>query len=119
MTILNILLQVDPEHFKQATPYSWGIYTVLVTCLAAAIVFVWRYFVNVIKDIKKEKTDAEIYYQKKIEELEASGKELAEKALIVITEVKVGILDVKDHRIEVISKLNNLQTDMNKIINKP
>ena len=53
--ILNILLQVDPEHFKQATPYSWGIYTVLVTCLAAAIVFVWRYFVNVIKDIKKEK----------------------------------------------------------------
>lgn len=93
--ILNLLLQ-DPTIFKEASPFGTAIYGLFIVALVGAIIYLVR---------KLDKKDDEY-------------KELAEKTLVVVTEVKAGILDVKDHRAEVLNKLNNLQWDMTKIIDK-
>ena len=96
MTILNLLLQVDPTIFKDASPFGTAIYGLFIVALGVAI----------------------IYLVKKMDKKDQEYKELAEKILVLATEIKSGILDVKDHRVEVITKLTQIQTDMAKIINK-
>lgn len=93
--ILNILLQ-DPTIFKEASPFGTAIYGLFVVALIGAI----------------------IYLVKRMDKKDQEYKELAEKILVLATEIKSGILDVKDHRVEVITKLTQIQTDMAKIVNK-
>ncbi len=95
MTILNILLQ-DPTIFKEASPFGTAIYGLFIVALIGAI----------------------IYLVKRMDKKDQEYKELAEKILVLATEIKSGILDVKDHRVEVITKLTQIQTDMAKIVNK-
>jgi hypothetical protein len=82
----DLLLQVDPLQFKEASPFGTAIYGLLVLALIVAVIFLWL-LVN-----KKD----------------AQYKELAEKALVVMTEVKGQMSYFSEHGKIVINKLDDI-----------
>ena len=92
--MIEIPLQVvDPSIFKEASPYGTAVYGLLVVALVAALIYLDRKLTNKDKDYR----------------------DLAEKTMIVITEVKEKILDIRDHRITVINKLDDLYKEITKL----
>jgi hypothetical protein len=94
--MIYILLQaIDPLVFQDATPFGTAIYGLLVLALIAAI----------------------IYLIKKLDSKDKDYKDLAEKTMVVITEVKEKILDIRDHRATVITKLDDLYKEITRLKN--
>jgi flagellar biogenesis protein FliO len=94
--MIYILLQaIDPLVFQDATPFGTAIYGLLVLALVGAI----------------------IYLVKKLDSKDKDYKDLAEKTMVVITEVKEKILDIRDHRATVITKLDDLYKEITRLKN--
>jgi hypothetical protein len=94
--MIYILLQaIDPLVFKDATPFGTAIYGLFILGLIAAI----------------------IYLIKKLDAKDKDYKDLAEKTMVVITEVKEKILDIRDHRATVITKLDDLYKEITRLKN--
>jgi hypothetical protein len=94
--MIHFLLQtIDPLVFKDASPFGTAIYGLLVLALIAAI----------------------IYLIKKLDSKDKDYKDLAEKTMVVITEVKEKILDIRDHRATVITKLDDLYKEITRLKN--
>ena len=94
--MIHFLLQtIDPLVFQDATPFGTAIYGLLVLALIAAI----------------------IYLIKKLDSKDKDYKDLAEKTMVVITEVKEKILDIRDHRATVITKLDDLYKEITRLKN--
>ena len=94
--MIHILLQaIDPLVFQDATPFGTAIYGLLVLALVGAI----------------------IYLVKKLDSKDKDYKDLAEKTMVVITEVKEKILDIRDHRATVITKLDDLYKEITRLKN--
>ena len=94
--MIYILLQaIDPLVFKDATPFGTAIYGLFILGLIAAI----------------------IYLIKRIDAKDKDYKDLAEKTMVVITEVKEKILDIRDHRATVITKLDDLYKEITRLKN--
>ena len=93
--MIDLILQVDPNLFKDASPFGTAIYGLLVLALIAAI----------------------IYLIKKLDSKDKDYKDLAEKTMVVITEVKEKILDIRDHRATVITKLDDLYKEITRLKN--
>ena len=89
----QLLLQVDPNLFKDASPFGTAIYGLFVLALIGAI----------------------IYLIKKLDSKDKDYKDLAEKTMVVITEVKDKILDIRDYRITVVNKLDELYKEITKL----
>ena len=107
--MIEILLQIDPNQFKEATPYSWGVYGILVLGLVAALIFVTKYFVIELREKTKEHALREAEYKAKLEIKEKEYKEVAEKSIIVLTEIKEKVLDIKDYRITVLGEFAEIR----------
>ena len=94
--MIYILLQaIDPLVFQDASPFGTAIYGLLVLALITAI----------------------IYLIKKLDSKDKDYKDLAEKTMVVITEVKEKILDIRDHRATVITKLDDLYKEITRLKN--
>jgi hypothetical protein len=94
--MIHFLLQaIDPLVFQDASPFGTAIYGLLVLALIAAI----------------------IYLIKKLDSKDKDYKDLAEKTMVVITEVKEKILDIRDHRATVITKLDDLYKEITRLKN--
>ena len=94
--MIHFLLQaIDPLVFQDATPFGTAIYGLLVLALVGAI----------------------IYLVKKLDSKDKDYKDLAEKTMVVITEVKEKILDIRDHRATVITKLDDLYKEITRLKN--
>ena len=88
--MIHFLLQtIDPLAFKDATPFGTAIYGLLVLALVGAI----------------------IYLVKKLDSKDKDYKDLAEKTMVVITEVKEKILDIRDHRVSWVGGERNTPSD--------
>lgn len=85
--MIYILLQaIDPLVFKDASPFGTAIYGLFVLALIGAI----------------------IYLVRKVDSKEKDYKDLAEKTMVVITEVKEKMLDDKDYKAMIVNKLDDL-----------
>jgi hypothetical protein len=85
--MIYILLQaIDPLVFKDASPFGTAIYGLFVLALIGAI----------------------IYLVRKVDSKEKDYKDLAEKTMVVITEVKEKMLDDKDYKSMIVNKLDDL-----------
>lgn len=94
---MTILLQ-DPTVFKDASPYGTAIYGLLVL----AGVFVIYYLA---KQVEKKET--------LIANKDSEYKQLAEKTMVVLTEVKEKVLDIRDYRATVFNELKELKDHVN------
>ena len=94
--MIYILLQaIDPLVFQDASPFGTAIYGLFILGLIAAI----------------------IYLIKRIDAKDKDYKDLAEKTMVVITEVKEKVLDIRDHRATVITKLDDLYKEITRLKN--
>lgn len=104
--MIDILLQADPTIFKDATPYSSAIYGLLVVGCGFIIYYLAKRI-----DKKEAQTNALIALK------DAEYKELAENTLVMITEIKEKILDIRDYRATVLAKLDDLYKEINRLKN--
>lgn len=72
--MMQLLLQIDPDIVKGATPFSYGLYTFVVAACIAVIVYLAKQW----SDSRKE------------------NKELTEKTLLLIGEIKEKVLNHAD-----------------------
>lgn len=85
----NILLQIDSSTLSGATPFSTAIYSVLVIILMAAIGGLVKFTNSLMTKHKAELAEKDL----EIKECRKENKELTEKALLLIGEIKEKVLD--------------------------